>query len=149
MRRNPLPNITPLACLNAAVVWFKEDLGLTPETAKIVRTDGSTWLAFTNLSSDGDLDSDELEPIVRALISRRDANDTDLITLSDVLIVEFHSTNPTPRSEKTPRGTSTSLFSPWQTLAIISTAQGVLARDCAFVRAEWGETIRWPFNDKE
>lgn len=138
--------ISPQTCLLASLNWLEKEMGLVPEQALIVRKNG-TWLEFRNVSSDGDLDAEDFEPVLRSLISRREVADAEAVTSSDVLLVDFHASDPTPIVERTADGRATSIStpSPWQSLAIVLMARGIEAREYSRVGTVWGENAVWPF----
>lgn len=141
-----LNRITPQTCLLASMNWLGNEMGMYAERGLVVRNNG-TWLELWNLSSDGDLEGDDLEPVLRSLISRHEVADTDTLTTSDMLLIDFHASNPTPIVQQMGGGLSTCISSPspWLKLAIISTTRGVEARTYSTADAIWGVNVVWPF----
>jgi hypothetical protein len=145
LRKLPLPEITTQACLAACVKWLQLEMALTPHDARIIRRNG-TWMELTELSSDGEVESENFVPVLRALLSRKEVADTAPLTSSDVLLIELHAEDPTPIVEKLADGKiSTSTPRAWEKLAIVAMVHGVEARAYSGVGVQWGANLIWPF----
>lgn len=149
MLKNQLAHMTPVNCLAAVYNWLRNEERLVPKSTNLVTEAGVLWMEFRELAPEhGSDDDDERIAVVRALLTRRIPANAETKITDDVLCIDLHEHNPTPRvSFPQPGVKQTYTLSPWRTIALFPTPYGVKVQNCRLPFRAWGEQIVWPFAD--
>lgn len=148
MLQNRLAPMTPVNCLAAVYNWLRNEEGLIPKSTNLVTEAGTLWMEFRELATAHDSDDSEPIAVLRALLTRRIPANAETKITDDVLCIDLHEHDPTPRvSFPQPGVKQTETLSPWRTIALFSTPYGVKVQNCRLPFRAWGEQIVWPFTD--
>ena|ERR1035437_2860307 len=97
MLQNRLAHMTPVNCLAAVYNWLRNEEGIIPKSTNLVTEAGALWMEFRELATAHDSDDSEPIAVLRALLTRRIPANAETKITDDVLCIDLHEHDPTPR----------------------------------------------------
>jgi len=139
---------SPEACLEVVERWLEKEYKLTPAKSEILYVEGVPWLSFEKLTLKSEPSEIEEDRLLSPLSKRPPSNHNPRLA-DEILIIQIHSSDPTPRTHiqttanLTAKVTETS--EPWATIAIVRGKDRLEIKDYQTVFPDWGVTAVWPF----
>ncbi len=152
MQLAPIPprkvEFTPEACLEVVERWLEKEYKLTQPNPKFCTSKachGFHSKKLTRKSEPSEIEDDRL----LSPLSKRPPSNYNPRLADEILIIQIHSSDPTPRTHirttanLTAKVTETS--EPWATIAIVRGKDRLEIKDYQTVFPDWGVTAVWPF----
>jgi len=144
MQLAPIPprkvEFTPEACLEVVERWLEKEYQLTPAKSEVLYVEGVPSLSFEILTRKSDPSEIEEDRLLSPLSKRPPTNYNPRLA-DEILIIQIHSSDPTPRTymqattNLTARVTETS--EPWATIAIVRGKDRLEIKDYKTVFPDW------------